>query len=293
VKKIEMEINGRMKKNRGRIVFIRILVYFVSVSITLLCFFPVYTLLISSTRSTFELLRGFSLIPGNEFIINLKKISFDLFGINIWRAMINSAIVSIFTSVGAVYVSSMTAYAIQVYKTKSNKFFYAFIVALIMIPVQVNIVGFYKFASSLKLLNTYAVLILPAVAAPATVFFIKQYLESVWQVSIVEAARIDGAGEFYIFNRIMLPIMTPAVATMGLMTFVTSWNSFIAPNILINKMKMYTIPLTIVLLNFDRVTPDFGARFAALALSLIPIIGIYVFTGRYIIRGISLGGVKE
>jgi multiple sugar transport system permease protein len=125
------------------------------------------------------------------------------------------------------------------------------------------------------------------------VFFIKQYLESVWQVSLIEAARIDGAGEFYIFNRIMMPIMAPALATMGLMTFVTTWNSFIAPNILINKMKMYTIPLTIVLLNFDRVTPDYGARFAALAFSLVPIMVIYIFTGKYIIRGISLGGIKE
>jgi multiple sugar transport system permease protein len=282
-----------MNKGKKSMLFIRVFVYIVSISITLLCFFPVYTLLISSTRSTFELLRGFSLIPGSEFVGNLKKITFDLFGINIWKAMINSTVVSTLASILAIYVSSMTAYAIQAYKAKLNRIFYTFVAALIMVPVQVNIVGFYKFASSLKLLNTYAVLILPAVAAPATVFFIKQYLESVWQISIIEAARIDGAGEFHIFNRIILPIVAPAVATMGLMTFVSSWNSFIAPNILINKMRMYTIPLTIVLLNFDRVTPDFGARFSALALSLIPIIGIYIFTGKYIIRGISLGGVKE
>ncbi len=105
------------------------------------------------------------------------------------------------------------------------------------------------------------------------------------QISLIEAARIDGAGEFMIFNRIILPIMAPAIATMGLMAFITSWNNFITPYVLINRMELYTIPLTTVLLNFNNVTPDYGARYAALVVSLLPILIVYLFTGKYVIRG--------
>ena len=272
----------------------RICVYAISIIMTLLCLVPVVILLVNATRSTHDILRGITLIPSTHFMTNLGTISFDLLGINIWRAMANSLMISSSAAVLSVYVSSLTAYAIKVYKdAKWNKFFYGMVLAIIMIPSQLSIIGFFVQMSSMDLLNNYIPLIFPMAAAPATVFFIKQYLEATLQVSLVEAARIDGARELYTFHRIMIPLMAPAIATMGLISFIMSWNNFLTPFILLNRMELYTIPLMITVLNLNNVTPDHGARFAALAISLIPVIAVYIFTGKYIVSGISIGGVKE
>lgn len=199
-------------KRRTDIGFIitKIVAYAFSILLTLVCFFPVVTLLVSSTHTTNEILRGMSIIPGTSFFENLSRISFTDLGINIWGAMGNSLIIAVSSSILSVYISAMTAYAIKAYRARGSRLFYGMILMVIMIPAQVSIIGFYKYVSMLGLLNNYLPLILPAAAAPTTVFFIKQYLDSVMQISLIEAARIDGSGEFMIFNRIILPIMAPA-----------------------------------------------------------------------------------
>lgn len=272
----------------------KIVAYTVAIALCAICLLPTLLALINATRSTFDILKGISFVPGTYFMQNVQTISRSDLGVNIWRALVNSLVIACCTTVLSMYVSALTAYAVKAYPSaRMNKFFYGFVLAIMMLPSQLNIVGFYKYMAQLKLLNNYLPLILPGVAAPTTVFFIKKYLDSVMQISLVEAGRIDGASEFYIFNRVMLPIMAPAVATMGLIGFIASWNNFLTPYILISKMELYTTPLMTLVLNINNVTPDYGARYAGLAISLIPIILVYIFTGKYIIRGIALGGVKE
>ena len=278
---------------RKQFIGTKIVAYSVTTTLTVACLMPVLLLIISSTRSTTDLLKGMTFIPGDQFFNNLDTISRADLGVNIWRAMANSLLIAGSSAIGAVYVSALTAYAIKAYPAKGNKLFFAFILGVIMLPSQLSIIGFYKYIARLKLLNNYIPLIMPAIAAPTTVFFMKEYLDSVLQLSLVEAARIDGAGEFYTFNRIIMPIMAPAIATMALISFIVSWNTFLTPYILISKMELYTSPLMTLVLNINNVTPDYGARYAGLTVSLIPILLVYLFTSKYIIRGISIGGVKE
>ena len=271
----------------------KLLVYSVVSILAFVSLLPTYLMLVNATRSTSDILKGISFLPSRYFLQNLATISKSELGVNIWRALLNSTIVSVSGTLLTIYVSALTAYAIKVYpRAKLNRAFYAFILGVMMVPSQINIVGFYKYMARMKMLNNYWPLILPGIASPTTVFFIIKYLESVFQVELVEAGRIDGAGEFHIFNAIMMPIMAPAMATMGLVTLIGNWNSFLIPFIMLSKMELYTTPLMTMVLNINNVTPDYGARYAGLAMSLIPIILVYIFTGKFIIRGISLGGVK-
>lgn len=200
-----------------RFVGTKILAYSAATLLALLCLLPTLLAIVNATRSTGDILKGISFVPGSYFMQNVRTISRADLGVNIWRALMNSLIVSSSTTLLAMYVSALTAYAIKAYPcARLNKFFYGAVLAIMLLPAQLNIVGFFKYMAQLKLLNNYLPLILPGIAAPTTVFFIKKYLDSVMQISLVEASRIDGAGEFYLFNCIMLPIMAPAVATMGL-----------------------------------------------------------------------------
>ena len=145
-----------------------------------------------------------------------------------------------------------------------------------MVPTAVNITGFYRLMNAMGLLGTRWPLILPAIAAPSTVFFIKQYIDTSLSKEIIEAARIDGAGEFYTFNRVCLPILVPALATQGIFSFLGSWNNFFAPSILLTKQDLKTLPLMVSLLYGDRYT-DYGAIYIGLSASVFPIIIAYAF----------------
>ena len=204
----------------------------------------------------------------------------------------NSFAISISSTALSVYFSALTAYGIKVYEFRGKKTLFAFIVGVMMVPTAVNITGFYRLMHNMNLLGTLWPLILPAIAAPATVFFIKQYLDSSFSLEIVEAARIDGAGEFFTFNRICLPIMMPAISTQAIFSFLGSWNNYFAPSILLTKNEIRTLPLMVSSLYGDRYT-DMGAVNLGLSISVVPVIIVYCFLQRYIISGVAAGGVKE
>ena len=204
----------------------------------------------------------------------------------------NSFIISIGSTALSVYFSALTAYGIKVYNFRGKRTLFAVIVGVMMVPTAVNITGFYRLMHSMHMIGTLWPLILPAIAAPATVFFIKQYLDSSLSLEIIEAARIDGAGEFFTFNRICLPIMTPAISTQAIFSFLGSWNNYFAPSILLVKNEVRTLPLMVSSLYGDRYT-DMGAVNFGLSVSVIPVIIVYCFLQRYIISGVAAGGVKE
>lgn len=204
----------------------------------------------------------------------------------------NSFLISISSTALSVYFSALTAYGIKVYEFKGKKALFAVIVGVMMVPTAVNITGFYRLMHTMHLLGTLWPLILPAIAAPATVFFIKQYLDSSFSLEIVEAARIDGAGEFFTFNRICLPIMMPAISTQAIFSFLGSWNNYFAPSIILVKNEIRTLPLMVSSLYGDRYT-DMGAVNFGLSVSVVPVIVVYCFLQRYIISGVAAGGVKE
>lgn len=270
-----------------------VLIYVVVIFLALLSIYPFYFMFMASTWNSFEILRSLKLYPGSidQLMLNIKHLNARTeFSFTI--GFKNSFIISICATALSVYFSALTAYGIKVYQFKLKKAAFTFIMLVLMVPTQVSITGFFKLMMDMGLVGTKWPLIIPAIAAPGTVFFIKQYLDSALSHEIIEASRIDGANEFFTFNRICLPIMIPALATQVIFGFISTWNNYFLPSIILSKMKDKTLPLMVAQLYGDRYT-DFGQIYTGLSVSVIPLIIIYVFLQRYIIAGVSAGSVKE
>ena len=268
----------------------RILIYVFMAILTLMSIFPFWVVLVNATRSAEQIQQGLSIFPGSNLGYNwnvLMEKQFDIFG-----GFKNSFIISACSTVLSIYFSAMAAYGLVAYKFKGRKILYAGILGLVMIPTQISMIGFYQFVSKMNLLNNYIPLILPAIVSPATIFFFRQYLETIYHPDLPDSARLDGAGEIKIFHRIILPLMTPAMATMSIFAFVSSWNNFLMPLILINDTDKYTLPMLIQLLKTDMYRTEFGSMYLGISLSIAPLLIMYFILSKYIIRGVTAGGIK-
>ncbi|WP_303790562.1 carbohydrate ABC transporter permease [Ruminococcus flavefaciens] len=266
--------------------------------LTIICLLPIYILVINATRSHTDIANGLSFIPSSHLGDNWHKVFTDptfKLSYNALHGYKNSLIITVCSTFLTVFFSALTAYGIHVYDFKLKEISYSVILLVMMVPMQVTSAGFIAFMSDLKLTNTYWPLILPAIAAPAVVYFMRSYMKSSFPLDIVEAARIDGCGEFRTFVSIAIPMMKPAIAVQAIFAFIASWNNFYTPNmILINvDLKKKTLPMMVSALQSSDKFNDYGAIYLAIALSIIPIIIAYVFLSRFIIAGVALGGVKE
>ncbi|RKP51486.1 carbohydrate ABC transporter permease [Cohnella endophytica] len=267
------------------------IIYIVCIALSLLSILPFWIMFVNATRSTPEIQSGLSLLPSTHMMTNLDVLlskSFDPL-----KGFFNSLIISGFSTLCAVYFSSLTAYALVVYNWRGRQAFFTFIMLVMMIPAQASAIGFYKFMYQLHWTNSFLPLILPAIAAPAIVFFMRQYLLATLSIEMVEASRIDGAGEIYTFNRIVMPIMIPAIATQAIFAFVANWNNLFMPLILLTEKDKYTLPIMVSLLKGDIYKTEFGSIYMGLSLTVLPLFVIYFLLSRYIIAGVALGGVKE
>jgi len=214
-------------------------------------------------------------------------------GFQIWQGFSNSAFIAICATLLSVYFSALTAYGLHVYKFKGRTAIWIIILIIMMLPGSLTFIGFYQLMTQWHLTDTYIPLIVPGIAAAATVLFIRQYMMSVLSFELIDAARIDGAGEFSIFNVIILPVAIPALAAQSIFTFVGSWNNFLAPFVIISTQSRYTLPMLIMALRGDIYRTEFGGIYLGIAVSLIPIIIFYSFMSRFIISGLTMGGIKE
>jgi len=256
------------------------------------CLLPFYMLLINASRAHVDIQRSFSLIPGTFLVPNVMNVIQNE-TILIMRGMLNSVIVSTTTVVLSVYFSALTAYAIHAYDFKMKKAAFAFILLIMTIPTQVGALGFVKMMTALHLKDTFIPLIIPAIASPATFFFIKQYMESSLPLEIVEAARIDGSGEFYTFNRIIMPMLKPALAVQAIFGFVSSWNNYFTPSLILTKADNKTLPLWIAYLRSADFTKfDMGKVYMLMVMAILPVMVIYVILSKSIIKGVTSGSVK-
>lgn len=269
----------------------RALIYIFLAILLVITIIPVWVLLVNATRSTVEIQQGISLLP-SRFLLSNYGILLSK-GLNLPLGFTNSLIIALSTTIITVYFSMLTAYGIVVYNFKGKKFFYNSIILLVMIPMQLSIIGFYQWMAKLGLDDNYLSLILPSIASAGSVFFCKQYLDSIVIHDLIDAGRIDGASELGIFHRIMLPIATPGMFTLGIFAFVASWNNFFNAFILITTRDKYTLPMLVQTLRGDVYRHEYGAIYLGLAASLVPIIIIYFLFSRYIVNGISMGAVKE
>lgn len=266
--------------------------YILCIFLAILSILPFWIMFMNATRGTYEIQQSaISLIPSKYLFSNWEVLQGKSF--NPFRGFSNSLIISSGATLCTVYFSSLTAYALVVYNWRFRQPFFTFIMAVMMIPAQVTIIGFYQFMYRIQMTNNFLPLILPAIAAPITVFFMRQYLLATLSIDIINSARIDGAGEFYIFNAIILPIMKPAIATQAIFSFVGSWNSLFLPLILLTDNKKYTMPIMVSLLRGDIYKTEYGSIYLGLSLTVLPLFIVYFLLSKYIIAGVALGGVKE
>lgn len=272
-------------------VALKIVIYVVCTFLALLSIMPFWIMLVNATRSTVEIQQSaVSLFPSTHFFENLKLLLGKSF--NPAVGFMNSLIVSVGSTVLAIYFSSLTAYAQVAYEWRLKRPFFNFILAVMMIPAQVTMIGFYQMVYKVGLTNHLSMLILPAIASPTMVFFMRQYLKPTLPMSIVESARIDGAREWGIFNRIVLPIMKPAIATQAIFSLVSSWNNLFTPMVLLTDSNKYTMPIMVSLLRGDHYKTEYGSVYLGLTLTVLPLIVVYLLLSKYIIAGVALGGVK-
>jgi multiple sugar transport system permease protein len=273
----------------------RFFIYLVMIILFFLAVIPIYLMLINATRSTAEINRGISWIPGTNLIENLKFLAAYDMKPKMYpqQGLLNSAIISISCTVLSVYFSCMTAYGLHVYRFFFFCLLWMVILIVMMLPSTLSFIGFYQFMVTLKLLDNYIPLIIPSIAAAGTVLFIRQYMSAVLSKELIDAARIDGAGEFRIFNSVILPTIVPVMAAQAIFTFVASWNNYFTPMILLSSMKKYTIPMLVRLLNTNLYRVELGGVYLGLAITVAPIIIFYSFLSRFIISGLTLGGIKE
>jgi multiple sugar transport system permease protein len=269
----------------------RVLVYILLFILLIITIVPIWLLIVNSTRSTTEIQQGISLLPSTHLVENYGLLLSR--GLNLPRGFANSLFLAVASTVVTVYFSLLTAYGLVVYDFPGKKLFSNFIIVLVMIPMQLSIIGFYRFMSKLGLTDNYVALIIPLIANAGAVFFGKQYLESMVIHDLIDAGRIDGASELGIFHKIMMPLAVPGAATMGIFAFVASWNNFFNAFILISSIEKYTLPMLVQTLRGDVYRTEFGAIYLGLALTVVPIIIIYAIFSRYIISGIALGAIKE
>jgi ABC-type glycerol-3-phosphate transport system permease component len=270
---------------------IRFIVYIVLILILIISIIPVWLLIVNASRSTVEIQQGISLLPGTHTVENYNLLLSK--GLDLAKGFSNSLVISICTTIVTVYFSLLTAYGVVMYEFKGKKVFYNFILILVMIPMQLSIIGFYHYMSKIGLADSYLQLILPGIASAGSVFFAKQYLESVLIQDLIDAGRMDGCSELGIFHRIMLPIAAPGAFTLGIFAFVASWNNFFNAFILITSREKYTLPMLVQTLRGDVYRTEYGSIYLGLAISVVPIIIIYFLFSRYIVNGISMGAVKE
>ena len=281
--------SDRIKSNGNEV-----LRYVICIILCFLSIIPFYILLINSTLKSSDILTGIKLVPGSQFITNFKGLlegGAKTSGVNVLQAMLNSLIITVPATALQIYFGSLTAYAVTVYNFKAKNFAWGFIYAIMMIPQQVSIVGFIKICNLTHIYGSYLAMIIPAIAAPTTVYFMKQYMETGLSVEIVEAARIDGSGEIHTFNSIVLPLLKPAMAIFG---FVASWNNLYTPSIILaTERKKQTMPMYVQALKANDKSRDWGQIYCGLFTTVIPILVMYFFLSKYIIAGVALGGVKE
>lgn len=272
----------------------RIIRTVVMILLAVICIAPFYLMFVNSTRTSDQVQSGISFWFGTNLmqnITNFQKAQNGL-GITIFKSMLNSFKVSLPYTLLSVYFSAATAYGIHNYEFKGKKFAWAFIMAVMMVPTQVYSIGYYQFMMKLKLLDTYWPLIIPGITTPAVIFFMKQYMESALSSELIEAARIDGSGEFRTFNRIVIPLMKPAIATQAIFQFVASWNNLFMPTLIISSSEKKTLTMFVQMLTSESFRTDYGVVFLGLAITILPMLVMYLIFSRFIVEGVSLGGVK-
>lgn len=280
----------------------QIIRFVVCIILTIIAVFPIYLIVMNATRNHSDIVtNGFAIIPGTNLIKNFQTLKnpaaadgIYVHSFNLWVGYRNSVIISGASTLLSIFFSGATAYGLSVYEFKLRRIARSVILAVMMVPTQVVSVGLLNFMLKIHWTDNYAPLILPAIAAPSVVFFMLQYMQSSFPLDIVEAARIDGSGEFRTFLQIALPMLKPAFAVQAIFAFVSSWNNYYTPSMLLlsGEIKMKTMPMMVATILSITRSVDYGVNYLVVTLSILPVVIVYLLLSKFIVRGVALGAVK-
>ncbi|MGI5957832.1 MAG: carbohydrate ABC transporter permease [Massiliimalia sp.] len=267
---------------------VKIIIRVIVILLSLITLFPFYMMLIMGTHVSEDLLTSLQLLPGDYLMVNLQSVLKTNFGLFYW----NSFYIAVISTAGCVLVSALAGFAFAKYQFKFKRTLFIIVLATLMIPMQLGLVGLVMQLKTLGLMNTHFALIVPPMANAFYVFWMTQYIGSAVPTAVLESARIDGYGDLRIFGRIVFPMIRPATITVFLLSFLGSWNNYLTPLVVLNKEEKYTIPMGITLFS-TTYRNDYAASTLALCLATLPIILLFAFGSKYLIQGLSGGSVKE
>lgn len=204
---------------------------------------------------------------------------------------LNSALVATAVTAGNLVFCSLVGYALAKLTYPGKRVLFLAVLGMLMVPGMVTFVPQFVLVSNMGLTNTYAGLILPFVVGPFGVFLMRQFLQSIPD-DLVEAARVDGAGELRIFWRVVLPLCRPALATLGILTFLASWNNFLWPLVVATTEDKYTLPVALALYSVGQNKTDFGLLLAGAVVVVVPVLVVFLLLQRHFLRGIATTGLK-
>ncbi|GAB2717642.1 carbohydrate ABC transporter permease [Paenibacillus thermoaerophilus] len=262
--------------------------YAILFAITLIWLFPVLWTVLSSFKTQDDLYRWPpALIPPTfsleHFVAAFEKGNFGTY-------FMNSTIVTITSTLLLLLINAMAGFALAKYRFKGDSILLIGFISTLMIPLEVIMIPIFKVISFLGLYNSLLGIIIPPAATPTGVFLIRQYLLSVPD-ELLEAARMDGAGEWKIFWRIILPIAKPIISVLAIFSFMWRWDDFLWPLIVINNPEKYTIQLA--LSNFiGEYNVDWGSLLAMSTITMIPVLVVFLLFQRQFVQGIATSGMK-
>jgi multiple sugar transport system permease protein len=255
----------------------------------ILTLLPFYFMFVFATHPRQEI---FSLPPPTWFGSNLEANYTSLLERTpFWRNLWNSLYLATLTTATTLFFCTLGGYAFAMYSFKGKTALFNLLLATLLIPNTLNIVPFALIMQALGWIDTPRALWVPGMASAFGIFLMRQYIGTAIPIELVEAARIDGCSEFGIFRRIITPLCGPALATLGLVTFVQSWNSFLGPLVIFRSAETYTAPLALRTLQGIANT-DWGALMCGVALTVLPLLILFAIASRRLIDGLTSGAIK-
>ncbi|SCL35875.1 carbohydrate ABC transporter membrane protein 2, CUT1 family [Micromonospora rhizosphaerae] len=203
----------------------------------------------------------------------------------------NSFLVAALVTVGNLLFCSLVGYALAKLRYPGKRVLFLAVLGMLMVPGMVTFVPQFVLVSNMGLTNTYAGLILPFLVGPFGVFLMRQFLQSIPD-DLIEAARVDGAGEFRIFWRVVVPLCRPALATLGILTFLASWNNFLWPLVVATTEDKYTLPVALALYSVGQNRTDYGLLLSGAVVVVLPVLIVFLVLQRHFLRGIATTGIK-
>lgn len=267
----------------------RIPIYIILSVISLIWVFPFLWMALGSLKTQREILaKPPRLLPDHTTLANFTKWFEQL---NFSTYFTNSIIVAVITVLGNIIFCSMVGYALAKMQFRGKNIVFGAVMVTLMVPSVATFVPLFVIIANLGLSNTYAALILPFLTQPVGVFLMRQFMTGIPD-AVIEAARIDGAGELRIFFQIVLPQCGPAIATLSILTFLSSWNNFLWPLVAAQSDSMYTLPVALSLYSTGQNATNYSVLLAGAVLIITPILLLFIFLQRYFIEGVAMTGIK-